>query len=99
MGLCSSKHEQGETLGTANQPKKITRTTRKTVQEKPTTNDHAVSDSNHDRVLGDSNEQNEKLSPREAARLAAEKRLDDNTKELAKGTLGRKLAKQKGFKV
>ncbi|CAL9738439.1 hypothetical protein MOSE0_N11430 [Monosporozyma servazzii] len=39
------------------------------------------------------------LSPREAARLAAEKRLQEQTKKLAKGELGKKLAEQKGLKV
>lgn len=40
-----------------------------------------------------------KLSPREAARLAAEKRLEESTKELTKGQLGKKLAEQRGLKV
>lgn len=40
-----------------------------------------------------------KLSPREAARLAAEKRFEESTKELTKGKLGKKLAEQRGLKV
>ncbi|KAK5781164.1 hypothetical protein RI543_001558 [Arxiozyma heterogenica] len=40
-----------------------------------------------------------KLSPREAARLAAEKRLEESTKELTKGKLGKKLAEQRGLRA
>lgn len=50
--------------------------------------------------VGSSTEQNAiQLSPREAARLAAEKRLKDSTKQLTKGQLGKKLAEQKGLKA
>ena len=42
---------------------------------------------------------NKRLSPREAARLAAERRLEESTKELTKGQLGKKLAEQRGLKV
>lgn len=53
--------------------------------------------SKEDRSKG--NSADSKLSPKDAARLAAEKRLEEQTKKLAKGQLGKKLAAQKGLKV
>ncbi|QLG71117.1 hypothetical protein HG535_0B01550 [Zygotorulaspora mrakii] len=48
------------------------------------------------KILNDSEDDNrEKLSAREAARLAAEKRLQDSNDKSTRGELGRKLAEER----
>ncbi|CCK70898.1 uncharacterized protein KNAG_0F02330 [Huiozyma naganishii CBS 8797] len=50
-------------------------------------------------VVSDDLHETKQLSPREAARLAAEKRAQEREQELAKGALGKKILEQRKMKV
>lgn len=111
MGLCGSKQQESTTsgndmAGTRTVKTKTTTnvqnaTTSSTTKTKSGKKSHKPAHSRGD-IVGSSDETTEgkgKISPKEAARLAAEKRLQDSTKELTKGQLGKKLAEQKGLKT
>ncbi|CCE65019.1 hypothetical protein TPHA_0J01980 [Tetrapisispora phaffii CBS 4417] len=91
MGICASKSDQG--LSTNTKPvQTVSARNNKTVVNKkvtkPVSSGSKLSDANTD-----SNQKN--ISPQEAARLAAQKRFDDNIEKETKTELGKKLASER----
>ncbi|CCF55881.1 hypothetical protein KAFR_0A04460 [Kazachstania africana CBS 2517] len=95
MGVCSSKVETSPTVQqttvrpTGQTARRNTKTTQKSSTAKQS------SRKPHSSRLDEGIVQDEKLPPKEAARLAAERRLKENDDELRKGELGKKLAQQR----
>lgn len=100
MGLCASKSDQQASA----KPKTAT-----TARTKVTTTKHATKHATKPvnkaelkplrtgggQKINDDDENKSKLSPQEAARLAAEKRLEDNNAKSTRGALGKKLAEER----
>lgn len=99
MGLCASKSDQQASA------KPNTATTARTKATTKHANQHATKPVNKaerkplrtggGQKINDDDENKSKLSPQEAARLAAEKRLEDNHAKSTRGALGKKLAEER----
>lgn len=105
MGLCGSKPESNTNNITPSTVKPTTTKRTKNTQNSNSSNDvnkpnkKATNTNKKGEVLGASEEHATSVSPREAARLAAEQRLKETNEKLTKGKLGQKIAKERGIKV
>ncbi|KAL3230093.1 Uncharacterized protein RNJ44_01456 [Nakaseomyces bracarensis] len=98
MGVCASKEAPTAGSSTTRKPVQRTGPQRKepTVKNTPKPVNKAATKKKKlggDEVLGEG--EPEKLSPREAARLAAEKRAQETQQKNTKGELGKKLEQEK----
>lgn len=92
MGLCASKSDK-ETPARVSNPttvrtKPVSKPS-KTVQSKP------VRLNDGQKINDEIDENKNQLSAKDAARLAAEKRLQDNNAKSTRGALGKKLAEER----
>ena len=104
MGLCGSKSQQssqvppGETDDMTRTATVGARTTTNTAtrgkQETQSPIGGKTNNGSKERKLLENSTQS-RLSPREAARIAAERRLEEQNNKLTKGELGKKLAKER----
>lgn len=115
MGVCGSKQETAppsnenmsgtrtvrtkQTTGKTKTEKSTKQKATKPQSKKTDSTGDVVGTIEHPKSKGSDSKEESKLSPKEAARIAAEKRLQEQTKELTKGQLGKKLAEQKGLKA
>lgn len=104
MGLCGSKSDQSSQV-LPRQTDDMTRTATVGARATTTTTTRGkqeahlpiggrVNNGSKERKLLENSTQS-RLSPREAARLAAERRLEEQNNKLTKGELGKKLAKER----
>ena len=106
MGLCGSKSQQpsqvpprqtDDMTRTATVGARTTTTTNTTTRGKQEAQSPIGGKTNNgskERKLLENSTQS-RLSPREAARIAAERRLEEQNSKLTKGELGKKLAKER----
>ncbi|GMM54490.1 hypothetical protein DAKH74_017570 [Maudiozyma humilis] len=109
MGLCGSKPDGPSQSVSQTKPETTQRTAQKKssppkkTKEKAAKDEHSTKKKTTQKTaqgvgskLSESSEkQNTDISPREAARLAAEKRLKEKNDALTQGDLGKKLAKER----
>lgn len=106
MGLCGSKSDQSTGSIPASRP--ATTRTAKSLQEQPKkkkqlkksskplrTGETAIQKKAGDRINEAGDDTKEKLTAQEAARLAAEKRLQEANEKSTRGALGKKLAEER----
>ncbi|QLQ79557.1 hypothetical protein HG537_0C02040 [Torulaspora globosa] len=91
MGLCASKSDQVKESPVLKPKSQIRKTHDKSKQSKPS----KLRNGTGHRVQGEVDETKEVLSAQEAARLAAEKRLQESNAKATQGTLGKKLAEER----
>lgn len=99
MGICASKSDQQTSanvkVATTTRTRPVARASSKPANKSSARPDQTKETSRGQKIIDDVDENKIKLSPQEAARLAAEKRLQDNNAKSTRGALGKKLAEEK----
>lgn len=95
MGLCASKSDKSKPTEPTNPVKPQIRKIRETSSKADQNKGSSLRTGTGHRVDGEVDANKDKLSAQEAARLAAEKRLQESNAKETQGALGKKLAEER----
>lgn len=93
MGICASKSDKVESTRPAQAAKPRVKKT--SGLSKTVVKSSSLRNGSGHRVNGEVDDIKDKVSAQEAARLAAEKRLEESTAKSTQGALGKKLAEER----